>query len=726
MKSKKIIVLFLIFLILILPLEQVHAIAIIPIALGLIGTATLLGRLGLLGKVGDKIADTVLGIVNFLLGLLFGIIYSFLWLLTELLVFLINSFSGLDPFYEFTKDGEKFQSPAAIVWNVIKGLAYIILVFSALAAAYEWLFGDDVLAKRRIFNIILVALIISFTFAIIKEIFLIVRSFEKGLTGVTFEGQKGKGIGDLMQDTLWQENPLSLMTDITQEKGVKDMARVVGYIFAIVMQMLILIILAITLALFVARYIMIIFLTGTSPIAVASLVFPEIKGPFAKVMSEFRFFETWLEKLVKWLLVIPIFVVLVLLGNILKENTLEQIDQNISWVNFVILLFTIGTWYALSIKIAINLSGKVGALAKSLSSGLLLLLGGLATRGLWGLAKPGVGKFLAKTGEKLQQKVGAGGPFGWRSWVGQKIAKRMKGAGEKMIKERYEYEAEWTKSQIASISEQLRKETDQSRIQQLNSQLINLAQRYKDNSFMIKNIGEAIAGMDHRALAKIVQDSAALQSLTGANAPQEIREAVIRQINNLRGTDLMSMLRDNNWRQNFGNLDAEIQRSFADRISQALNTGQALELLSDANVRDYILGQLQPGAPLRSAIDSITGGFVEALAQKNIENISSALAGLDKSVWGKYSRQIHDILNSQLEREDLVKTAILETIRGTNPENRGEIIRAAYRDLTNPLRNTFGNFSPAEMEEIKNLLTPTEQAVFDALNKNIIIIPSRR
>jgi hypothetical protein len=122
-------------------------------------------------------------------------IISFTLINNYVLANLVDVASGLNPFA-----GTHGQSPALIAWQVLQGFGFIILVFSALGAAYEWLLGDDATAKRMIFNIILVALLISFTYTLIQGAFYGVKNFEDGITG----GQS-RYIGTIMSISLWQK-----------------------------------------------------------------------------------------------------------------------------------------------------------------------------------------------------------------------------------------------------------------------------------------------------------------------------------------------------------------------------------------------------------------------------------------------------------------------------------------------------------------------------------------
>jgi len=734
MKNNRLIILFLVFLILIFPLERVYAAIFLPILAGITivgGVLAWLSGKSVLNWLTDNVAKAIVGII-WLLAQLF---HKLLWLINNsLLSQAINGVSQLNPF--IGKNGQETESPVAIIWNILKSFAYIILVFSALAAGYEWLMGDDTSAKRLIFNIIIVALIISFTYVLVKEAFLVIDSLESGLSGYSVENNQtisnSKIIGTIISASLWQGNPFEMVEKITKEVGsgenkevIRYLAEAVGYIFIIALDMIIFIILIITLFLFVARYVIFIFLAGTSSAAIASLTFPEFKGVLGKIMSEFRVFETWLDYFVRWLLVIPIFVILIILGNILKENVLTQIAgssaNKISFEEFIILFILLTAWYLISIKIAVKLSGIVGTFAKGVATAALLTVGGIAGKIAARTVQGKVGGILSKVGGNLQEKVGTGGLLGWKSWVGQKIGKPIKETGEKMIERRYGLEAESAKGTIGSIDEQLRKETDPAKIQNLTSRLSQLTQKYKGNDYVLKSINESIKKMSPYSASKILTSGENFKALASPDAPQETREAVIGLLDKLKKGDLKKMAGDTEWLGALKEVSPDVADAFVDKIGKEFKETDGLEIISKDDVRGFI-SKLEKDDNLRKTINNVTKGFTNALLEKNIENIeniSNTMASWDKDVWTpENTEKTNNILRSQLS-EDEIKLSILETIRKT--ENRGAIIRGALREAPGgPLRTILGRLTDKERDELKKLLTPEDQATLEAIRGVII------
>jgi hypothetical protein len=725
MKSKNLTILFLVFLILIFPLERVYAVE--PITLTIIAGVTIIGAWlagkAALGWMKEKVVQGMAGIIWLFAQSFHKLLW---WINNTLLAQIVNAMAQLNPFVG--KDMKEETSPVAVIWNILKSFAYILLVFSALAAAYEWLFGNDASAKRLIFNIIVVALIISFTYVLVKEAFLVVDSLEKGLSGGS-----SKKIGTIIAASLWQGDPFEVVEKIAKEVSEGEdtevkryIAEAVGYIFIVTLDMLIFIILIVVLFLFVARYVIFIFLAGTSSIAAASLTFPEFKGISAlgEIMSQFRAFGTWFEYFVRWLLVVPILVILVLLGNILKENVLAQIvgsssfSNKISFEEFIVLFILLIGWYLFVVRIAVKLSGAVGAFAKRLATVLLLIAGGIAAKGVMTATQGSVGEALKKAGAKIEEKAGVGGMFGWRSWVGQKIGAQTREIGEKMIERRYGLETESVKAAIGRVDEQLKKETDPAKIQNLTSQLSQLTQKYKNNDYISKSIGESIRKMSPSSAAKILASGENLKTLASSDSSQETREAVIGLVDKLKRSDLIKMAGDTEWLSALKEVSPDVSDTFVNKIGTELKETQGFEIISKDDVKSFI-SKLEKDDKIRKTFNNITKGFVNALLEKNIENISNAMASWDKDIWvPENTEKINNILRSQLSEEE-IKTSILETIRKT--ENRSAIIRGALKEAPGgPLRTILGRLTDKERDELKKLLTPQDQATLEAIRGVII------
>jgi hypothetical protein len=773
MKNKELIILFLAFLIIIYPLEEVLA----------FGWNDIKNKWNefknWIGDFGRKVADTAIQFKNCVGNIFFcgislfiyaitWVIHHFLWTINlGLLTPITDLVSKLNPFEGIDDPKTASKLPVVVIWDILKNFAYIFLVFSALAAGYEWLLGDDASAKRLIFNIIVVALIISFTFVLVAESFLVIKKIEDSIIG----NVKEKGIGTFFVSSLWQQNPFEIIRAIAkvindQDSGFRYLFEAMGYVFIIVFDMITFIILLFLIFLFIARYIIMIFLAGTSSVAVATLTFPEFKGALGQIMSGFRVFDTWLDYFVRWLLVVTIFVFLIILGNILKENTLEQlsnlglpvststtshvppennfaqiisintlnaatsspnanpnqnnrgVDPLSKLVQFVVLFLLLIGWYLISIIIANRISRSLGTLAKGIATAILLALGGVAGKLLLTATQGTIGGVLSNIGKKIEERVGVGGAFGWRSWVGQKIGRPIKETGEEMIKRRYGLETEAIKTRISNIDEQLRKTTDPGQIQKLTSQLHQLVQQYKGNDYVLKSINESIKRMSLYSAAKILASDENLRALGSSDVPQETREAVIGLVDKLRKGDLKKMAGEARWMSTLREISPDIAHTFIEKISKEFKETDVLDIISKDEIRGFI-SKLEKDDNLRKTLNNVSKGFINALLERNIEQISNAMASWDKDIWTpENTEKINNVLKSQLS-EDEIKASILETIRKT--ENRSAMIRGALREAAGgPLRTILGRLTDKERDELKKLLTPQDQATLEAIRGVII------
>jgi hypothetical protein len=785
MKNKELIILFLAFLIIIYPLEEVLA----------FGWNDIKNKwnefTNWIGNFGRKVADSIKGLGDCLNNFVFcgtslfiyaitWVIHHFLWTINlGLLAPITDLVSKLNPFEGINNPKIASKLPVVVIWDILKNFAYIFLVFSALAAGYEWLLGDDASAKRLIFNIIVVALIISFTFVLVAESFLVIKKIEDGIIGDVIGNVKEKGIGNVKKEgigtffvsSLWQQNPFDIIRDITkviddQNSGFRYLFEAMGYVFIIVFDMITFIILLFLIFLFIARYIIMIFLAGTSSVAVATLTFPEFKGALGQIMSGFRVFDTWLDYFVRWLLVVTIFVFLIILGNILKENTLEQlsnlglpvststtsyvppennfaqiisinilnaatsspnanpnqnnkgVDPLLKLVQFVVLFLLLISWYLISIIIANRISRSLGTLAKGIATAILLALGGVAGKLLLTATQGTIGGVLSNIGKKIEEGVGVGGRFGWRSWVGQKIGRPIKETGEEMIKKRYGLETEAIKTRISNIDEQLRKTTDPGQIQKLTSQLYQLVQQYKGNDYVLKSINESIKRMSPYSASKILASDENLRALGSSDVPQETREAVIGLVDKLRKGDLKKMAGEARWMSTLREISPDVTHTFIEKISKEFKETDVLDIISKDEIRGFI-SKLEKDDNLRKTLNNVSKGFINALLERNIEQISNAMASWDKDIWTpENTEKINNVLKSQLS-EDEIKASILETIRKT--ENRSAMIRGALREAAGgPLRTILGRLTDKERDELKKLLTPQDQATLEAIRGVII------
>jgi hypothetical protein len=683
--------------------------------------------------------------ISWVLYIISAVFHSIIFTINEnILAPLVNRASSLDPFINPSGGNQ----PAAIFWNIIKNFSYILLVFSGLAAAYEYLIGSDAQAKKLIFNIIIVALLINFSFLLVESSFKIVRNLENGLTGGSAEQ-----IGNIIVASLWQKDPLVIVKELgaqiqNDNSANKYLIQAILYLFIIVFDMIITIVLTTVLVLFIVRYVMLVILAGTSSLAFASLTIPEFKGALGEALSGFRIFNNWLSQFINWLLVIPIFVILVILGNVLSNNTITQVTGD-SIVQFIFLMAMLTYWYLYSIKIANGMAGKAAAIAKGAAKTALVGIGTFALGKILYMSGGKVGNFLKNTATKLENRLGTGGTLGWRSWVGQKIVQPTKKAGEGLIERRYRLEAATAKERIATIDEQLKKTTDPGQIQALTSQLSQLIQKYQGNDYVLKSINEHLRGMSSSSAAKILQQQGFLQIMTDPQTSQEtqeaiaelikkvsakdadtlisnqaflqtagsqqshavIQEATAELINKLKKSNFKSRMNDLNWIQGLqnANISPEVINAIKDRIDQDFKEEDVIDFMSDS-ARINAINNLPQ---IKNSLNKASKNFLDAVIKTNANAAADALSKLGKNFWHQtdgISNKIHQILQNKFSQADIENT-LLGAIANADKETQ-EAILLRVRTDSGQAKSILSNLfkpSPIVGPTGQSVLTPQQQ-----------------
>jgi hypothetical protein len=347
--------------------------------------------------------------------------------------------ANLDPFS---------RDVGIVVWRTLRDLAYIVLVFSALYAGFIWLFEGKGAAFSLIFNIILVALIINFSYAFVKLVFTIAFQIEDGISGGTKADfgkfilaalWQGNFIGSwhskLNENWLVKEEPISSNSQILgaldfdqnfinffisqlAQKIVVHILRIASTFAVLLMPLMIAMVisgvLAMMIFLFMYRFITIIRLLITSPLAILSLAYPN-KGPLGKYLPQFPFtFDNWLSEIVKWAVVIPIFMFMVVLGVVFQQNFVSMSQADVSMEDFVFVFIFLLFWFVFSFNIASGLSGVSAGIAKAAAAfpgwflkktaGFFLKRFGIPSR---------VGGAVTKVGDFIEKKFGKLPILGW-------------------------------------------------------------------------------------------------------------------------------------------------------------------------------------------------------------------------------------------------------------------------------------------------------------------------
>lgn len=680
--------------------------------------AAVIGGVGIISKIFGLKDTVVKGLSTFIAFIIKWITFVFFYLLwvinNSILAPIIDFISQINPFAE--------NGPILIIWNIFKNFAYILLVFFALLAGFQWLFGEDATAKRLIFNIIFVALLINFTFTLIKETFFLVDSLEKGLTGGA-----SKKVGTIIAASLWQKDPFEEIqksfntivnkkanekTDEVEATVSNNLAMAFTYIFLVIFQMLIFIILVIISVIFILRYILLVFYTGVSPLALATIAIPESKGVFANLTKGLRIFEKWINDLSKWLLVSPIITILVIIGNIIQNNTFSQLRGLEGFgglIEFCFILIFMVAWYVITIRVAIKLSGKAGETAKFAAMGILGATGMLASRAIMTGVSGKVGGVLQSTGEWVQEKVGIGGPLGWRTWTSQKIGKRISDIGEKLIEKRYEMEAKGVRTRLSTLEERLRKETDPQKIQAATLEITNMINRYKNVPYVLKTLSDDIGRMNINAFEKLVKDQSILPILAGPDSPKEVKDKFIDQLDRLPKRVIRDISKNVNLLQAYNNLSVDVFNKFVEKFSKELTDENAIEILSDDNLRNYFQS-LPSDHSFRKTLNILSKNLLEAAISKSFKDVSRALTNFSYDTWRR-TEEIDKVLKSfNLDTSKV----LFETI---TMSEKPEIIinNLIAKSKGDPLRVAISKLSDQEIENLNKILSPQMRTKLESI-----------
>jgi hypothetical protein len=564
-----------------------------------------------------------------------------------------------------------------------------------------------------------------------------------------------------MAASLWQKDPFQTINQIAETiKGnttFKYLTQAILYLFIVAFDMGMFIILIVTLVLFIARYFYILALTAISPLAVASLTLPEFQTipALRELFSGLRFAGEWFSRLVKWLLVVPIFVILVLLCNITKENILAQIGAG-DLIQFIMLFLGFGFCYMGSLKVAVSLGGIAAAWAKGIATGFLLTVGGALTGIFLSAGKGKVGQIMTRVGKAVEEKVGVGGIFSWRSAVSQGIGRAIREKGEAWIKARYEVDAEAAKLRVENINEKLKRTTDPGQIANLTDQLTQLIQQFRDNAYVLKNINESIRNISSESAAKIltqkpflqimidpqtsqttkeaiagligkvsskdantlISTQAFLQTAASQQAPEVIREATAGLIDKLRKSNFEARMNDVNWVQNLQNLSQEFINAVADRIEKDFKEGDVIDFMTD-NARINAVRNLPQ---LRDKLNRASKGFLDAVINQNVNAAADALSKLGKNFWLQelgISNTIHQILQNRGFSQADIENTLLGAIKNADEETQEAILLRARSDsgqIKSILSNLFKP-SPIVGPTGQPVLTPEQQRAQDIMKE---------
>ncbi|KKS19209.1 MAG: hypothetical protein UU76_C0003G0012 [Parcubacteria group bacterium GW2011_GWC1_41_7] len=389
-------------------------------AIAVIGGAAF-GR-PILDAAGQSILNGMLHFLDFVLPL----VRHVFWWLGGISANAINTFVLMNPFDSAT------LSP--FLWETFKNIAYVVIIFFSLYAGFMWIVGRDSAAKPMIFKLLIIALLINFSFFIAKELFFVSHVVTKSLACSFGQNEKVQPGGEPCSQVgtaiytgllMFGDNNLvaGIKGDVEKLSSAESSSRLSQLIFAhlvaFVLFFIFTSIMMILAGMFVGRFLIVSFLVGILPLAIISWASPKNNGHW----------EEWSKKYLTWLTNIPTLLLFILVGFsivgvglgdnfrdklqanvdtriLMGNNANSNVDANAvkGYAGLIRFFFLVG-YYAFAIVYAQQVGGKAAKFGHDFAVGSYLALGG-AVRGA-AVFKPTrnlLGDRLEKTGKWIEEK----------------------------------------------------------------------------------------------------------------------------------------------------------------------------------------------------------------------------------------------------------------------------------------------------------------------------------
>jgi hypothetical protein len=341
--------------------------------------------------------------------------------LSDIVATLIDVFINLNPF----ADG----MPADILWKILVNIAYPLLVFATLFVAFQYILGRSGNSHRLLWYIVLVALLINFTFSFIKEAYGLAITLERSfLKNIQLEGVPVEGLNQLKEqlgfDPALFGSPLKFIlfnripdktkfiefikTEITKEykseKAEKSanlytsLANLAYYVTIGFFYIFNFLILLAFLCIILGRLFFISIMTGVAPLALTTLAFPWLEKAGGQIG-----FRNWLNTTFRWLAFVPVTVLLTLIGISIQQQLMSGFANKGDMTAlqqlgvFALNFFLIAAWSLITINIAFKAGGAFGSWGEKIGWGAVGLLGAGALAGGAALWRP-VGRRVKRVG----------------------------------------------------------------------------------------------------------------------------------------------------------------------------------------------------------------------------------------------------------------------------------------------------------------------------------------
>jgi hypothetical protein len=257
-----------------------------------------------------------LDILNLIAYIVLPITDFFFKTLSQLAATLINVFISLNPFAEY--------GAASLLWEFFKNIAYVVIVFLALIAGFEWILNREDAARRLLLGLLLIAFLINFTFVLAKELFMAIWYLQIGiLQSANLGGEKDSQFGSLLYAALSIVPPTEVANKIVnelspriaqqaQEQGagagsvhnIQVAINISGRLLGIFLNAIYSIIIWMFAGIAIGRFLILSFLVGVLPLACVAYTTPWYKSKW----------DEWWKMFFTWNVNILILIPLILIG----------------------------------------------------------------------------------------------------------------------------------------------------------------------------------------------------------------------------------------------------------------------------------------------------------------------------------------------------------------------------------------------------------------------------
>jgi hypothetical protein len=512
------------------------------------------------------------GIAGFVLDVLNAISYAvlpitdfFFRILSQLAATLINVFISLNPFTEY--------GAASLLWEFFKNIAYVVIVFLALIAGFEWILNREDPARRLLLGLLLIAFLINFTFVLAKEIFMAIWYLQIGiLQSANLGGEKDSQFGSLLYAALSIVPPTEVANKIVnelspriaqqaQEQGagagsvhnIQVAINISGRLLGIFLNAIYSIIMFMFAGIAIGRFLILSFLVGVLPLACVAYTTPWYKS---KWDEWWKMFFTWNVNILILIPLILIGIALIATQGSFNEVKIQELFLNpvttrpfgtltgdaALIIAIVIRSIFIALYFCFVVVVALSWGGRAADYGYRFGKWLWgsVIGGALLWAGKEFAGKPALDKLgsgLEKLGDTLARTPGwLGGPL-------RSLGVRVKDLGEglrKPVKKDIESQAKAIWEQIKDKSPEEIAQTIQRYPTALQKEIAKLAEKEKDEDELL----QVAANLNLQQLAK----TGVLKNLCGRKLRCQLTRLATAQTTEERASALAGLAQELNWR----------------------------------------------------------------------------------------------------------------------------------------------------------------------------------